>query len=267
MERRYTDTECALYGTKSCALLNMQDCDHCPLKGRIADPAIHDDLKLFCELQPEGTVAQLFESETCTLCKDEPKGKADCYAIFDMAHEEPKMLAKRKWLTKETTGFMVPLQFACCKKCRRRILLGSYLPLIAPILLTLAVLPFVSIPKMSETLLQIASWLPLLIVFVAIVGGYGVGKLLAYLWKKRSETYSYVDVRTHPFVAKMAEKGWRPLFGDRAAHVAFTRKRIERGLGTAGSAVYGMEDEKPEAKEDAPVEAETEDVSGEKIPD
>ncbi len=249
MERRYTDTECALYGTKSCALLNMQDCDHCPLKGRIADPAIHDDLKLFCDLQPEGTVAQLFESKTCTLCKTEPKGKADCYAIFDMAHEEPKTLAKRKWLTKETTGFMVPLQFACCKKCRRRILLGSYLPLIAPIFLTLIMLPLVTIEKTAQTLRQIAPWLPLTLVFVAIVGGYGIGKLLSYLYKRRSETYMYVDVRTHPFVAKMSEKGWRPLFGDRTAHVAFTKKRIDRGLGTAASGVYTMQDSEKTAAE------------------
>ncbi len=255
MESRYTDTECALYGTKSCALLNMQDCDKCPLKGRVADPAIHDDLKLFCDLQPEGTVAQLFESETCMLCKEEPKGKTTGYAVFDMAHEEPKTLAKRKWLSKETTGFMVPLQFACCKKCRGRIFLKSYLPLITPILLTLIVLPVVTIESTAQALRQIAAWLPLLLVFLAIVGGYGVGKLLAYLYGRRCESFMYIDVRTHPFVAKMAEKGWRPLFGEKQAHVAFTKKRIDRGLGTAGSAVYAMPDvnnaaETAEASED-----------------
>ena len=242
MESRYTDTECALYGTKSCALLNMQDCDKCPLKGRIADPAIHDDLKLFCDLMPEGTVAQLFESETCTLCREEPKGKPAGYAIFDMAHEEPKALAKRKWLTKETTGFMVPLQFACCKGCRRRIFLKTYLPLITPILLTLVVLPVVTIEKTAQVLRQTAAWLPLLLVILAIVGGYGLGKLLAYLYMRKCESSMYIDVRTHPFVAKMAEKGWRPLFGDRQAHIAFTKKRIDRGLGTAPSSVYAMPD-------------------------
>ena len=68
--RNLSDTECTLYGTKSCALLNMRTCEECPLKGRVADPQIHRDLKLFCDLQPEGTVAKLFESETCTLCKN-----------------------------------------------------------------------------------------------------------------------------------------------------------------------------------------------------
>ena len=242
MERRYTDTECALYGTKSCALLNMQDCDKCPLKGRIADPAIHDDLKLFCDLQPEGTVASLFESETCTLCKEEPKGKPVCFAVFDMAHEEPKLLAKRKWLSKQATGFMVPLQFACCAKCRRRTLVRAYLPLITPIILTLIALPIVTIEKSAQVLRHAAPWLPLAIVFFAIIGGYGLGKLLAYLYRRKAEVKTCMDVRTHPFVSAMAEKGWRPLFNDRQAHVAFTKKRIDRGLGSASSAVYRMRD-------------------------
>ena len=88
--RNLTDTECKLYGKKACALLNMRSCEECPLKGRVADEQILTDLRLFCDLQPEGSVAQLFESKTCTLCKTEPKGKRSCYAIFDMAHTEPK---------------------------------------------------------------------------------------------------------------------------------------------------------------------------------
>ena len=251
MDRRnLTDTECTLYGTKACALLNMQDCDKCPLKGRVADPAIFDDLRLFCELQPEGTVAQLFESETCTLCKTEPKGKTASYAVFDMAHTEPKMLAKRKWLSKQETGFMVPLQFACCAKCRRRILLQSYLPLIATILLPLIVLPFVMIERFAQSMRAVAGWLPFAVVIAAFGVGYGIGKLLAHLYKRKIESDMYVDVRTHPFVAQMQEKGWRPLFNDRAAHVAFTKKRIDKGLGTAPSAVYAMPDREEPAAED-----------------
>ena len=249
-ERKLTDTECTLYGTKSCALLNMQDCDKCPLKGRVADPAIHDDLKTFCNLQPEGTVAQLFESRTCTLCKNEPKGSPTSYAVFDMAHTEPKKLAQRKWLSKQETGFMVPLQFACCSKCRRRILLRSYLPLITPIVLTLIVLPFVMIEHFAQTMRQAAGWLPFAVVLAAIVGGYAVGKLLSYLYGRKIETEMYVDVRTHPIVTEMVEKGWRPLFNDRTPHLAFTKKRIDRGLGTAPRAVYDLKDyEAPAAEE------------------
>ena len=249
-ERKLTDTECTLYGTKSCALLNMQDCDKCPLTGRVADPAIHDDLRLFCTLQPEGTVAQLFESKTCTLCKNEPKGTPTSFAVFDMAHTEPKNLAKRKWLSRQETGFMVPLQFACCSKCRRRILLQSYLPLITPIVLSLIALPFVMTERFAQTMRQAAGWLPFAVVVAAIVGGYGVGKLLSHLYKRKCEADMYIDVRTHPFVSAMTEKGWRPLFNDRSAHLAFTKQRINRGLGTAPRAVYDLPDYETPAAED-----------------
>ncbi len=248
-QRNLTDTECNLYGTKSCALLNMRSCEECPLKERVADPEIHKDLRTFCELQPEGTVAQLFESETCTLCKAEPKGQPSCYAVFDMAHEEPKKLAARKWLSKQKTGFMVPLQFACCRKCRRRILLAEYLPLITPIVLTAVVLPFVAIEKSRQAIVSTAQWLPLALVFAALVGGYGLGKLLAFLWRRRSESVMITDVRNHPLVVEMQEKGWRPLFGERRPHLVFTKKRIDKGLGSAPGAVYGMPDAaEPEEK-------------------
>ena len=240
--RNLTDTECTLYGTKSCALLNMRSCEECPLKGRVADPEIHKDLRTFCELQPEGTVAQLFESETCTLCTVEPKGTPSCYAVFDMAHEEPKKLAARKWLSKQKTGFMVPLQFACCTKCRRRILLAEYLPLIVPIVLTATVLPFVAIERFRQTLAQAAQWLPLALVFAALAGGYGLGRLLSYLWRRKSESVMIADVRKHPVVLEMEEKGWRPLFGERRPHLAFTKKRIDKGLGSAPGDVYAMPD-------------------------
>lgn len=263
-QRNLTDTECTLYGTKSCALLNMPDCEKCPLKGRVADPAIHDDLKLFCDLQPEGTVAKLFESETCTLCKGEPKGKPASYAVFDMAHTEPKQLAKRRWLSKQVTGFMVPLQFACCKKCRKRILLSAYLPLIAPIVLTVCVLPFVMNEHLAQGLRKVAGWFPFALVVLAIAGGYGIGKLLSYLYKRKADAVMYTDVRTHPIVAEMTEKGWRPLFNDRQPHLAFTKHRIDKGLGSANSSVYAMPD--VGAEEETPAAAE-ENTAEEKISD
>ena len=74
-----------------------------------------------------------------------------------------------------------------------------------------------------------------------------VTKRLGY--KKKAETRMYVDVRTHPFVGEMTEKGWRPLFNDRQAHIAFTKHRVDRGLGTAGSSVYEMPDREGNASE------------------
>lgn len=241
--RNLSDTACRLYGTKSCALLNMRTCEECPLKGRVADEQIITDLKLFCDLMPEGSAAQLFESMTCTLCKGEPKGQPSCYAVFDMAHTEPKQLSRRRLFSKQSTGFMVPLQFACCSACRRRLLLIAYLPLLVPIVLTGAALPLVTIEHTAEALRAIAGWFPLLIVAFAILGGYALGKLLSVLYKKKCETVMYTDVREHPFVLSMQNKGWRPLFNDRQMRIAFTKKRIQKGLGSAESAAYALPDD------------------------
>ena len=242
-ERNLNDTECKLYGSKAYALLNMRTCEECPLKGRVVDDQLFADLKLFCDLQPEGGVAQLFESETCTLCKEEPKGRPTGYAVFDMAHTEPKQLKRRRFLSRQDTGFMVPLQFPCCTACRRRILFTMYLPMIVPIILTGISLPIVTIEPIAEKLRTVAGWFPALIVAFAILGGYGIGKLLSVLYRKKCSSVMYTDVREHPFVLDMQSRGWRPLFNDRQMRVAFTKTRIPRGLGSAPSSVYAMPDD------------------------
>ncbi len=240
--RKLTDTECTLYGTKACRVLNMRSCKDCPLAGRKADPAIVTDLKLFESLLPEGGVAQLFESEKCTLCKGEEADKGDRsgYCVFDMCHSEPKKLARRKYFFRNTmTGFVLPLQFACCKKCRLRILLMTYLPLIVPLVLTAMALPFVTIERTLQQLRAIGTWFPFALVLFTIVGGYIIGKLISLIpLKKRYDQLMVTDVALHPFVDKMREKGWRPLFNDKHTRTAFTKKRIDRGLGSAPSKVY-----------------------------
>ena len=59
------------------------------------------------------------------------------------------------------------------------------------------------------------------------------------------------DVREHPLVKEMNAKGWRSLFNDRQPHIAFTSKRIDKGLGSAKSAVYAMPDDDAPAPEPA----------------
>ena len=123
-----SDIACALYATRACAILNMRACEDCPVhrakKGEEGDRAntVADYLDRFEALLPEEGIAQLFESETCTLCKTEPKGKASAFAIIDFGHSEPKELHYRRLFTKGDVGFMVPLQFACCRNCRSRLL-------------------------------------------------------------------------------------------------------------------------------------------------
>lgn len=232
-----TDTACALYESRACAILHQRSCEECPMhqdRGADAEKTA-EFVERFQALLPEGGIAPLFESETCTLCKTEPKGERSAYAIVDFGHSEPKELAKRKLLQKAAVGYMVPLQFACCKKCRSRILLCNYLPMLAPTALTALVLPFVVNPHWFADLRGAASWLPLALVAGAIAIGYAAGKVLQQQLGKRFDREMYFDVLSHPMAEEMRKKGWFPLFGDKQPQPVFTRKRMRYGIGTASS--------------------------------
>jgi len=244
MEKRVLKdhTACALFNSRACAILNTRSCAECPLSRKDSDgdkPAIVQGfVDQFETLLPEGGVAPLFESETCTLCKTEPKGKRSCYAILDFGHEEPKELHARRLFHKKGVGFMMPLQFACCRKCRSRFLLASYLPLLVPTLLTALLIPFFVEPHLMQALRRVAAWLPLLLVVLTAGGGYLLGKLLQAKLKKRFETVMYFDLWQHPVTKSVLDKGWFPLFGEKQAQPIFSNKRIRYGIGTAPSEAY-----------------------------
>lgn len=240
--RNITDTECLLYGTRACAVLNMRSCKDCPLQGRIADEQLIDDIALFESLLPEEGVAGLFESETCLLCKGEAKGKRSGYAVYDMVHTEPKALRRTgllsRLLKKQDSGFMVPLQFACCKKCHNRVLLLTYLPIVIPTVLGMLALALAASEQLLNTVRGISQWLPLLVLTAAVLGGYLLGKLIVSVLKKKYEQEQYLSLDGHPFVKRMEARGWRQMFREKNATFLYTKKRIDMGLGTAGSAVY-----------------------------
>ncbi|MBR0081864.1 MAG: hypothetical protein IJP98_03885 [Clostridia bacterium] len=232
-----TNTACVLHNSRTCALLNQRMCEDCPVhrNGPESAEQTAQFVEQFESLLPEGGVAPLFESKTCTLCKTEPKGKRSSYAIIDFGHSEPKQLVHRRLLQKQGVGFMVPLQFACCHKCRRRFLLHAYLPLLAPVVLVALTLPALMIPHWIESLRAAASWLPLLIAVLAAGIGYAVGKILQRELGKRFEQEMYFDLLQHPASQAMLEKGWFPLFGEKKPRPVFSRKRIRYGLGNAPS--------------------------------
>lgn len=241
-----SDRECLLYGTRACAVLNMPSCKECPLGGRQADEQLIKDVALFESLLPEGGsgASRLFESETCCLCKGE-KGSKDGYAVFDMVHTEPKALHQKgflaKILKKGASGFMIPLQFACCKRCRRRSLLVSYLPMLLPAVLLAICLIFAVQPKAMRALREVAQWLPLALAVAAGAGGYILGRILSMVLRRKYAEEQYLDLREHPYVKAMQNQGWRPLFAEKQGNPVFTKKRMEYGLGTAPGSVYERE--------------------------
>ena len=86
---KYTRTDCPLYGGEYCKKLNMKSCRTCTVTNDNA-AGIKADIDAIESLMPEGGMARFFEGEECVLCKGEKKNRADCYAMADIGHPEPK---------------------------------------------------------------------------------------------------------------------------------------------------------------------------------
>lgn len=240
-----TNTACALYQGRACAILNAETCENCCVtaerNGEDRSGLVKENVALFESLLPDGGVAYLFESDTCTICKDEPKEKAERYAILDFGHSQPEALHARRLLQKSNVGFMLPLQFACCRKCSSRFVLSAYLPLLVPAALTAAWIPFFVSPHLMQGLKAAASWLPLVLVLITVAGGYALGKALQRNLSKRYEKSMYFDLLTHPASKALMEKGWFPLMERNGSMPILSKKRIEYGLGNAPSGAYETE--------------------------
>ncbi len=235
-----TNAECPLFQKPECDLLNMTSCKDCPMRDESVRAHMKDDVRLFCELLPEGGLAPLFESESCTLCKDEAL-PADGYAILDMAHAEPKRPQRTGLLRlkkRRPVGFIAPVQFAVCPKCRARLLFLEYLPLLVPVLTTLIAIFLVANESILEKMKDVSVYLPLGTVAAAVLIGYLIGRLLTGVCSKAYDKKMYVNPMEHPFVRQMTDRGWFQLADQRKVRMVFTKKRIQLGLGSASGDAY-----------------------------
>ena len=128
-------------------------------------------------------------------------------------------------------GFMiVPLMLPCLIESRerlRKLLIGMI-----PILLGLA-LGYAY--HRDRSFAPGAAALVFLLAAVALVLGFGIGKILQNVLRKKFEDVMYFNVFRHPVSLKMREKGWFPLFADKSTTPVFSKKRMDYGLGTASS--------------------------------
>ncbi len=236
-----TNTACPLYGKPECDVLNMQSCKDCPMREAQTREHMQSDVRLYTSLLPEGGIAPLFESKTCMLCKGEEKGKRDGYGIFDMAHQEPRRDVRSGFLRLKKArpvGFIAPLQFALCKKCRARLLFLEYLPLLAPVVLTIGSIALVANEAVLEQMKGISMFLPLITVAAAILIGYIAGQLIAKAVGKSYAAKMYVDPMEHPAVKAMQDKGWFSLTEQKQPRLVFTKKTIAQGLGSSSSKAH-----------------------------
>lgn len=247
------NTSCPFYGTKTCAMLHMENCDQC--RGNVADKAAvmqtEELVDTYLEKMPEPP-AKLFESDTCMLCKGEA-GAKDGYAMFTFGHAEPHTVIKHLILKRQASaGMMVPLQFAVCKHCRVRMLVCDYLPLAMTVLFAGVTLAVISRPASSDRLNAVNELLPLGLWLACTLLGYAVGVLAQKLAAKSFGKKTCLNVLEHPFVEAMTEKGWFSIPQDKAPKAVFTKKRIASGLGTAPSALYETVEAPAEDEEKVP---------------
>ena len=138
MEQERTNRNCPLWGTETCARLNMRACRGCPAEDKDARECdfIRDDIDTLYSLLPAEGIHSLFSGEECALCKGEWKRKKESYALFDMGHADPRTTKKKLSLFRNKTyGFAIPLQFGCCRDCRRRFQLIGWLPMLTTIVI------------------------------------------------------------------------------------------------------------------------------------
>ena len=151
---KYTRTDCPLYGGEYCKKLNMKSCRTCTVTNDNA-AGIKADIDAIESLMPEGGMARFFEGEECVLCKGEKKNRADCYAMADIGHPEPKREGRNAigLKTKLRIGSMLPVQLSCCSNCRKKHNAASNRE--AAVTLTVAIIMLASrksmIKKFSET--------------------------------------------------------------------------------------------------------------------
>ena len=97
MEEEKSNRSCPLYGTLTCDRLNMRACRSCPAWNKTPREVdyIREDVETLYDMLPPEGVDGLFAGDGCTLCKGEKKGKKDCYALYDMGHDDPRTGKKK----------------------------------------------------------------------------------------------------------------------------------------------------------------------------
>ena len=236
MEQERTNRNCPLWGTETCARLNMRACRGCPAEDKDSRECneIREDVDQLYSFLPEEGIASLFAGEDCTLCKGEQKGKRESYGLFDMGHADPRDRKKKlKLFRSKTYGFVIPLQFGCCKDCRRRHQLLSWLPMLTAIVILGGTLLIVAQEPVAQSLRNVWRGMPLIVMALAAGISYIVGRILVKILRERFNQRTYMDLKDHPMVQRMTGLGWESILDGKYPQPVFTRKRLTYGVGTA----------------------------------
>lgn len=243
MANERTKTDCPFYGAKYCALLNMQSCDACMVAAMGQEEAAHmqRDLDVTMSLMPDQGVSELFMTEQCMLCKQEP-GKREWYADVDVGNIEPKT-TKSNFIGMKTiarTGSMVPLQISCCADCRKRILMIEYLPVATTLLISVLALVLMSIRPIRESLMRVHPIVPVVVFLAVVAAACFLGSALRKRLCVSAGKKTHLNVFDLPALSGMPARGWFEINeADKGVtHYVFAKKRMRQGIYT-GDATFG----------------------------
>lgn len=235
MERIYTNTQCPLYGTDYCQRLNMVKCEVCPANdSKSRAEQVREDLDAIAALLPEPDISALFHTDSCVLCKSDPKPRA-FYAIADIGNSEPEREG-RNFLgmkVKLKTGSLFPAQLSCCKDCRHKHQVMIYLPILLPLGVAVGMLLLLGAVSIREGFAALHPLAPVAALVLAVGGSMILARVLEVTLRKRYEKETYLNIMEQPFLARMAERGWFEIQrGKRTSQVIFAKERLKQGLYT-----------------------------------
>lgn len=226
-----TNQNCEIRDTEICNFLGCDGCEKCTLSvvGKGTDPQEsaarwRETLKLLPE-----DIDQLHLTDTCAFCGKEPKA---VYGELGLGHIEPEykkgiILGMGKKV-RCAIGSLIDLPIACCKSCRKKMVLQDVLQY--GIVLLFVILGFVlmSIPAISAPLEKIHFILPLGTAVLIIVIGYFLSKMAVKKYIAHCEKTMHMDPLQIPTVQKMVQMGWFPApeVKNGYARVHFSKKKI-----------------------------------------
>lgn len=192
-----------------------------------------EEIDFVKSLLPDGTVAPLFESETCLFCKGDHPHPKECYGIVDMGHAEPESnkTSAIGIKVKAQVGSLVSVQIACCNSCRKNYMISSMIGMITAIIVVAAGLLVLSIPSISTSLLYVNEALPLILFLISLPLAYLLGKLFSTMFVKSKRSQTQFNVMKIPFMKRMEDFGWFPInrINNKRVNVIFSKKRLTKG--------------------------------------
>lgn len=237
---RIFDENCLLYGTPHCRILNMESCNSCYIHNLCEDDRrkAMEDIRMIAAAMPVGGMEELKESDECAFCRGMKNPADGGYALFDIGHLNPKAMNERKKgnkAYKRDVSLVVPVQLPICRRCRRRIQLINFLPLV--IGLIIAALSFIIITSepVYGALNKFSRIIPVLASAIGVLLAIAIASLVKMILKNTGERKTVLRPGTLKPIEKMRSEGWFVIeSGEFDIPLTFSKKGLKTGIMTGG---------------------------------